>query len=163
LLTIGTLRKPRYWAIAILERLGNEELYAELEGDGAGSLVEAWASRHDDGRVSIAIWNGSLDQSKTDGDARLGRTVRLAVEGLGPGRRTIRHFRVDASHSNVSATWAELGGGDWPDQAGWRALREADRLAELEPARTIGVSGSGRLALDFELPMPAISLIEVSG
>jgi xylan 1,4-beta-xylosidase len=161
LLTIGNLRKPRFWALAILERLGGEELEAGVEGDGGGGLVEAWASRHWEGRVSIAIWNGTLDQSKTDGDSALDRVVRLSISGLPRGRVAVRHFRVDASHSNVAATWAELGGSDWPDSAGWRALREADRLAELEPERVTKVAADGRLALDIELPMPAISLVEL--
>jgi xylan 1,4-beta-xylosidase len=162
LLTIGNVRKPRYWALAILERLGDDELACELAGDGAGGLVEAWASRHADGRLSIVAWNGTLDQSKAGGEPLLARTVHLRVEGLDGGRRTVRHRRVDAGHSNVSATWARLGDGDWPDEAGWQALRAADKLEELEPARTVDVD-HGRLELEFELPMPAVSLIEIEG
>ena len=60
LLTIGNLRKPRFWAIAMLESLGTHEVACALEGDGAGSLVEAWASIDDDGRVAVACWNGTL-------------------------------------------------------------------------------------------------------
>ena len=45
LLTVGGLRKPRFWAIAVLEQLGDEELASRVTGDGGGSLVEAWASR----------------------------------------------------------------------------------------------------------------------
>jgi xylan 1,4-beta-xylosidase len=161
LLTIGNLRKPRYWALRVLELLGDEELACELDGDGAGGLVEAWASRHPDGRISIVIWNGTLDQSKTDGDARLDRDIRLDVSGLPNGRLTARHFRVDAVHSNVSATWAHLGGGDWPDASGWQALRQADRLEELDPPRS-EVVREGRVAVEFELPMPSISLVELT-
>ncbi len=162
LLTIGNVRKPRYWALAILERLGEDELACELDGDGAEGLVEAWASRHADGAVSIAAWNGTLDQSKWRGEPLLARTVRLRVDGLDGRRRTVRHRRVDAGHSNVSATWERLGGGDWPDEAGWRALRAADTLEELEPSRSVEVD-HGRLELEFELPMPAVSLIEIGG
>ena len=35
LLTVGNLRKPRFWACKLLERLGPEELRGELDGDGA--------------------------------------------------------------------------------------------------------------------------------
>ena len=51
LLTIGGLRKPRFWAIAVLEQLGDEELASRVTGDGGGSLVEAWASRDAAARV----------------------------------------------------------------------------------------------------------------
>ena len=161
LLTIGNIRKPRYWAIAMLERLGHEELEADVDGDGAGGLVEAWASRRSDGTVAIALWNGTLDQTKAGGDSRLDRTVRLRIGGLDGGSYAVRHQRVDATHSNVSATWERAGGGDWPDEAGWRVLHEADRLEELEAERVVRVAGDGSLTLEFELPMPAVSLVEV--
>lgn len=160
LLTIGNLRKPRFWAIAMLERLGDEELACELAGDGAGSLVEAWATRDPDGRLAIAVWNGTLDRTKSAGDAALDRTVSLRLGGLGAGRYTLRHQRVDADHSNIVRTWGQLGKPDWPDAAGWQRLREADRLELLEPPRSVHAE-RGRLELAFELPMPAMSLVEL--
>jgi xylan 1,4-beta-xylosidase len=160
LLTIGNLRKPRYWALFMLERLGEDELATGLTGDGAGGLVDAWASRDVDGRLAILVWNGTLDQSKTAGDTRLDRDIRLIVDGLPHGRATVRHHRVDADHSNVSATWANAGNGDWPDATSWSRLRAADRLEELGPARS-EVVADGRVTLEFELPMPSISLVEV--
>ena len=160
LLTIGNLRKPRFWAIAILERLGEDELASEIDGDGAGSLVEAWASGDPDGRVAIAVWNGTLDQSKADGDRALDRSVTLEITGLGPGTYELRHHRVDARHSNIVRTWERLGRPDWPDDAGWTRLRAADRLEALEPPRQVRADG-GRLELAFELPMPAMSLVEL--
>ena len=39
LLTIGNLRKPRFWALRILELLGELELAITIAGDGAGGLV----------------------------------------------------------------------------------------------------------------------------
>ncbi|HET7702227.1 MAG TPA: hypothetical protein VFK35_02430 [Candidatus Limnocylindrales bacterium] len=159
LLTVGNLRKPRFWAIRVFELLGDAELGARLSGDGAGSLVEAWATAADDGRIAIALWNGTLDQAKADGDAQLDRTISLAIEGLPAGDVRVRHRRVDATHSNIAAHWD---GGDWPDDAGWERLHAADRLEELEPERTMEVTLDGRLELEFALPMPSISLIEVT-
>jgi xylan 1,4-beta-xylosidase len=110
--------------------------------------------------VAIAIWNGTLDQSKTGGDARLGREVRLAIDGLPDHAYTLRHRRVDLDHSNIQAVWAADHGGDWPDDAGWARLRAADRLEDFERERRIEVTRGG-LDLDFDLPMPAVSLIEL--
>ena len=69
LLTIGNLRKPRFWAIRILELLGERELAA----DDRAATARAVSSRPGrpattDGRIAIAIWNGTLDQAKADGD-----------------------------------------------------------------------------------------------
>jgi xylan 1,4-beta-xylosidase len=158
LLTIGNLRKPRFWAIRLLELLGERELRTTMEGAGAGGLVEAWATKDPDGRIAIALWNGTIDQSKGDGDALLDRSVRLTVDGLEPGEVRIRHRRVDASHSNIAAQWT---GGDWPDANSWSRLRAADRLDELEPERQISVGREGSLSLDFDLPMPSVSLVEL--
>jgi xylan 1,4-beta-xylosidase len=160
LLTIGNLRKPRFWAIWILEQLGTEELGVAIEGDGGGGLIEAWPNRSADGRIAIAIWNGSLDQSKTEGDAALARSVRLVVDGLASGRWRVRHRRLDLDHSNVSKAWQEIGAPEWPDEAGWARLRAADRLEDLEPPSTTSIR-EHRLALDFGLPMPGVSLVEL--
>jgi xylan 1,4-beta-xylosidase len=158
LLTIGNLRKPRFWAIRILELLGERELRTTIAGDGAGGLVEAWATKDSDGRVAIAVWNGTIDQTKAGGDALLDRTIRLVVEGLEPGAARIRHRRVDAGHSDIASHWD---GGDWPDKSGWERLRAADRLDELERERRVSIGRDGRATLDFELPMPSVSLIEL--
>jgi len=160
LLTIGNLRKPRFWALAMLERLGDEEVAVESEGDGSGSLVEAWASRDPDGRIAIAMWNGTLDQSKAAGDPDLDRSITLAVDGLVAGAYEVRHHRVDGDHSNIVRTWERLGRPDWPDGAGWATLHAADRLEMLEPSRRVHAD-EGHLVLELELPMPAVSLIEL--
>jgi xylan 1,4-beta-xylosidase len=111
--------------------------------------------------VAVALWNGTLDQSKLAGDPLLDRSVRLEVTGLPAREYELRHWRVDAEHSNVGAVWQQLGGGrDWPDEGGWRALRAADRLEALHEPRPVAMAG-GRLELPVELPMPSVSLLEL--
>jgi xylan 1,4-beta-xylosidase len=162
LLTVGNLRKPRFWALKLLERLGTEEVGVELDGDGAGGLVEAWGSRDPgDGRVAVALWNVTLDQTKSAGEPLLDRRVTLRVEGLAGRACQLRHLRVDLERSNIAAVWERMAGGaDWPDDHQWAALREANRLEELEPARRVEAEG-GAVELAFDLPMPSLSLVEL--
>jgi xylan 1,4-beta-xylosidase len=160
LLTVGNLRKPRYWALAMLERLLDDEVACRATGDGAGSLVEVWPTRDDTGRLAIAVWNGTLDHHRGTGDPALDRQVRLSIDGLGAEAYELRHHRVDAQHSNIVTTWQTLASPDWPDAAGWERLHASDRLETLEPPRTVRPE-AGRLELTFELPMPAISLLEL--
>jgi xylan 1,4-beta-xylosidase len=161
LLTVGNLRKPRFWALKLLERLGAQELEAELEGDGAGGLVEAWGSRDPDGRVAVALWNVTLDQTRSAGEPLLDRRVDLRVEGLAGRAYELRHLRVDLERSNIAAVWdAMAGGADWPDDHQWAALRQANRLEELEPARQVLAEG-GAVEVAFDLPMPSVSLVEL--
>lgn len=153
--TVGELRKPRWWALWLLEQLGRDEVAATVTGDGADSLVEVWASRDDDDRVAIALWNGTLDQSKVDGSALLARTVQVAVDGLPDGSWVVRESRVDADHSNIAALWSSMSdGADWPTDEKWATLRAADRLAVTERP----LDGS---TLVVELPNPSIVLVEL--
>jgi xylan 1,4-beta-xylosidase len=162
LLSVGNLRKPRWWALWMLERLAEERVAVEVTGDGAGDMVNAVASQSPDGtRVTVVAWNGTVDVTKAGGEPLLDRAVSVSVGGLAPGRWHIRHRRVDEAHSNLAARWRALGGGDaWPDDGRWLALRDADRLDDLDPERVVD-SPDGRLALAFDLPMPAVSLIEL--
>lgn len=160
LLTVGNLRKPRYWVLRMLQMLGAQRVAAAVQGDGAGSLVQAIATAAEDGALHVLLWNGTLDQTKADGDALLGRQVRMRIRGIRPGRYRQEHHRVDAVHSNVLANWESIGSPDWPDPQGWAALHEMDRLESLTPPAVVDVS-AGELGLDFELPMPGISLIQL--
>jgi xylan 1,4-beta-xylosidase len=162
--TVGELRKPRWWALALLERLGTTRLPVALDGDGGGSLVEALAARGDAGGLGVLVWNLTLDQSKSAGSEALARPVSVTVSGLAPGSTyRLSHDRVDADHSHVLGTWASLRepGQDWPDDQQWERLRKADRLEELEPARTVVADEQGRVTVETVLPMPAFSFLEL--
>lgn len=164
LLTIGNLRKPRWWAMALLDRLGDSRLDASLVGDGGGGLVSALAARDDDGAVGVLVWNSTLDQSRIGGDDLLARDVTVTVTGLAPGSYTVAHWRVDEQHSNVFAAWRELGGADrdWPTGSEWDVLRTSDALAELEPARHGEVGADGTTEVSFVLPQPGISYLSIA-
>ena len=160
LLSVGNLRKPRYWALRLLAGLGRHRLRVQLRGDGAGGLVQALAARHDDGRTGILVWNGTLDQGKIAGDARLDREILLRVLAPPGASYTVRHYRIDAEHSNIVPAWEKLrDGAAWPRGGQWRTLREMNTLDELvPPARVTG----GLLELAFELPMPGVSYLELA-
>lgn len=146
----------------MLEQLRDERVTADVSGDGAGDMVGAVASRGQDGGVTFVVWSGTADVSKCSGEPLLDRDVELTVKGLLGDRYELRHRRLDEHHSNLNRIWAGLARDrDWPDEAGWRELRQADRLEDLEPISTVDVS-DGSLALSFALPMPAVSLIELT-
>ncbi len=53
------------------------------------------------------------------------------------------------------------GGDDWPSETQWAELARLDTLEDLEPERAVSLD-SGSLELSFDLPMPSVSLIELS-
>jgi xylan 1,4-beta-xylosidase len=168
LLSVGNLRKPRYWALALLAGMGRHRLRVEVSGDGAGGLVDALAARHDDGRTGILVWNGTLDQGKMAGDARLDREVRLRLR-VPPGPAyTARHYRIDAEHSNIAAAWEKLRApasqparAAWPREDQWQTLRKMNTLDEVVPPAQV-TAVNGLLELAFELPMPGVSYLEIA-
>jgi xylan 1,4-beta-xylosidase len=161
LLTVGNLAKPKWWALALAQRLGDTELPATVTGDGARSLVQAWAARSD-GAVGVLVWNGTLDHSRAGGDPALARRVTVRFTGLADGDHALRTWRVDEEHNNVAARWRAMAGAhaDWPDEAQWERLAAADRLEELPPDTVRPADGAVEVAL--ELPMPGIAYLELS-
>jgi xylan 1,4-beta-xylosidase len=156
LLTVGNLRKPRYWAVHLAAHQGDQVLRVDLAGDGAGTLVQAWATRHDDGTVDVLVWNGTINAALLAGDRRLDRRVRLTVTGLPATAYHPTLARVDERHSNVAAHCpAHV---DWPDDALWARLRAADHLYE---ERLPDVPGDAA-RFDFDLPMPGVARIRLA-
>jgi xylan 1,4-beta-xylosidase len=162
LLSVGNLRKPRWWGLWMLEQLLDERLSVTVTGDGAGDMVQAIGSRSDDGRIAIVAWNGTVDVTRAGGDPLLRRSASLQVRGLAASRYRLRHRRMDEGHSNLVASWARIGrGADWPNAKQWDELAASDVLEDLEPAREV-LATDGQLELALELPMPSISLLELS-
>ena len=113
----------------MLEQLRDERLATEVAGDGAGDMLQAIGSRGEDGSVAILAWNGTVDVTKVGGDARLDRSVSLAVRGLGAARYRLRHRRLDADALEP--------------RGGMGAARRQRRVAGWRP---VGAAGSGRRA-----------------
>src|SRR5690606_12365969 len=93
-----------------------------------GGLVDCWATRADDGRVDVLVWNATPDASLFRGVPELERPVSVVVTGLAAGRYAVHQARIDNDHSNIAAhVGADL---EWPDEAGWARLRAANTLDE---------------------------------
>ncbi len=157
LLTVGNLRKPRYWAVHLAAHQGDHVLATTVEGDGAGVLVQAWATRHDDGTVDLLVWNGTVNSALAGGDARLDRDVVLTVHGLGALRYRVLLARVDQQHSNITAQCPP--DVTWPEPALWTRLREHDVLDERRLPDLADHDGCARLTLP--LPMPGVARLRL--
>ncbi|MDT4957087.1 MAG: xylan 1,4-beta-xylosidase [Pseudonocardiales bacterium] len=158
LLSVGNLRKPRYWGVHLAAHLGDDVLASRVEGDGADVLVQAWATKHDNGTIDVLVWNSTINAAVMNGDARLDRRVRLDVTALGAPSYRATLARVDAQHSNVLAGYPD--DVEWPDAELWARLRAADRLDEQRlPDVT---TNAGTAHFDFALPMPGVARIRLS-
>ncbi|MHB8293513.1 MAG: GH39 family glycosyl hydrolase [Acidimicrobiales bacterium] len=158
LLTVGNLRKPRFWALKLAAELGPVALTADLTGDGAGSLVEAWAAETEDGQADVVVWNCSQDPGQWAGVPALARTVRVVVEGLSATSYHAEVAYIDAERSNVLAQLpAET---VWPGPSEWERLRAGDRLC-VEDLGELSPEG-GRLEVERIVPMPGVLRLRLS-
>ena len=72
----------------------------------------------------------------------------------------LRHWRIDARHSNSHAAWLAQGGPQDPSEAQLRAIKDRQGLELLEPERG-EVIREGALQLRIPFPLPSVSLIEI--
>jgi xylan 1,4-beta-xylosidase len=156
LLTLGNLRKPRYWALHLAAHQGDHVLPSTVDGDGADVLVRAWATRHDDGTIDVLVWNGTVNADLMHGDPRLLREVTVDISALTSQRYAVEVARVDQQHSNIASA---ASGADWPDQAEWALLREADHLHTDEVDDLVPQSGAGSVSVT--LPQPGVVRIRL--
>jgi xylan 1,4-beta-xylosidase len=156
LLTVGNLRKARWWALRLAEELDDRLVGLQLGGDGAGTLVDGWASRGEDGTIQLLVWNGTLDQSKVEGDPLLERTLQIDIDGLDARGYSVSLARIDAGHSNVAGRWDASR--DWPSEDEWEQLQAGDRLHD---EQLDDVSGPN-VSFTLELPMPGVARLRLT-
>lgn len=141
LLTVGNLPKSRWHALSLVAELPSRIVATEVEGDGAGALVDGWAGA-DAERVDVLVWNGSHDAADAEGRGDLDRTVTVTLEGLEDGEWLLELTRVDRDHASFLEAIA--GEDPWPGPEATAALRERAAL-RVEPAgRTSVVDGAHR-------------------
>ncbi len=156
LLTLGNLRKPRYWALHLAAHQGDHVLPSTVSGDGADVLVRSWATRHDDGTIDVLVWNGTVNADLVHGDPRLVRDVAVTLHGLPGSGYEVHVARIDEEHSNIRSLDS---GTDWPDEDEWKTLREADRLHIEQVDDITPTSGTGSVTVT--VPQPGVVRIRL--
>ena len=76
------------------------------------------------------------------------------------GNVQIRHFRIDADHSNAYAEWVRQGRPNYPNDGQREAIVSRSALEYCEAPEVIPVH-NGTLLRTFTLPTHAISLMEI--
>jgi xylan 1,4-beta-xylosidase len=170
LFTAGGIEKPVLNAYRMLARLGDTRLAAESSRawsldrlDEAGAAmpeeIDVLATSRAGSAIQILVWRHADDQYAEDA----GETgVDLRIERMPfHGDVRVEHTRIDACHSNSHATWQALGCPQDPSEDQLRAIRDRQGLEPVGPAQSHPVR-SGALSLRFALPLPSVSLVEIS-
>jgi xylan 1,4-beta-xylosidase len=115
--------------------------------------INAAATRDEDG-VSVLLWNYHDDDVPgPDGD------ISLRIDGLPDSVTWLRHYRMDATHSNAYAVWQRMGSPQVMAPVDYELLEKAGGLALIEE-REIAPAG-GNLTLAFSLPRQGVSLVRL--
>jgi len=168
LFTAAGIEKPVLNAYRMLGRLGDTRLAAEsthtwpldrLDADEAGmpEEIDALAAASPE-HVGVVVWRHADDQYASDASAT---DVTLRIERLPfRGEVAVRHWRIDAAHSNSHSAWRAQGEPQDPTEAQLQAIRTRQGLERLEPDRRESVR-DGALTLRLSLPLPSVSLVEI--
>jgi len=157
LLTYQGVRKAAYNAFRMLNYLGSERLRVS-GGSGSNDGVDAMASVSADGNaVAVIVYNYYATISTTGSDS-----VTVNVENLPFAGQPIfvTRFAIDEGHSNPYGTWLTQGKPNNPNEQQWRALRDAQQLALLDPVTTVTAESSYSTTLT--LPRQGAALIILS-
>ena len=114
LLTIGSVPKPAYNALAMLHQLGN----TRIPDAQPGVLV----TRRRDGDLAVALWNPFVD-----GQQRGSRMFVLQLSSAPfPARAQVQI--LDAARGDLNAAYLQMGRPRYPTPAQYRQLQQAARL-----------------------------------
>jgi xylan 1,4-beta-xylosidase len=108
--------------------------------------------------VSVLLWNYHDDDL-----AAPASPVNVTLTGLPANvkRVHLRHYRIDADHSNAWTAWKNMGSPQNPTPEQYASLKAAGQLQTLDPDRKL-TAHRGRLDLSVILPREAVSLIQVT-
>ena len=166
LVTNENVEAPVVNGFRMLSRLGQTRV--ELATDSRTTPLAdgaTWSDREVDGiaavdgeRVTVLLWHHA-DRWRETGVA----TVDVTVRSVPFGERgvCVRHWRIDDEHSNAHAEWARMGRPEDPSPAQIEQLKQRMGL-ELVEQPAVSSLGDGLFRTSFELPLHAVSLLELT-
>ena len=123
------------------------------ESADVAALASLDSARH---QLSVLVWHYHDDDI-----AGPTADIDLEIAGLPPEAAAahLKHFRVDANHSNAYTLWLALGSPNAPTRAQYAQLETAAQLAQLETSPASVSAAGGAATLKFPLPRQAVSLL----
>jgi xylan 1,4-beta-xylosidase len=171
LFTAQQIEKPVLNAYRMLARLGDRRLGVESdqawplerlddEEPGMPEEVDALATFNGRDRVAVLLWRHVDDQYLLDPEET---EITLLVDRIPFTTSSvhIRHWRIDSQHSNSHTAWQAAGAPQDPSEAQLRAIKDRQGLELFEPDHAQALDDS-RLQLRIRLPLPGVSLIEIT-
>jgi len=116
--------------------------------------VNVVATRDDKG-VSVLVWHyHDDDEAGPDAD------ISISIDGWGSKPASLKHYRMDAVHSNAFAVWKEMGKPQDPKGEDYKKLEASGQLAQIEDKASVSVN-NGAIDLRVTLPRQGVSLLRL--
>jgi len=150
------IKKPVLNVLALLALLGERRLTVtgmDDPGDDPSGDLGAIASLQGEKQVAVLVYHSS----DVIGVARK-HHVSLTLDNPPFDRATLVHYRIDETHCNPYKLWMEIGWPNQPSQGQLATMRDHQEPELLEPVREITCTG-GHVTLEFDLPLPGVSLV----
>jgi len=129
---------------------------SQVIGEQASVEVAGLACRGETETLQVLVHSHHDDWDRNDA-----LQVRVQIESLRKSAKfRIRHFRIDAEHSNAYAEWVRQGSPAYPDAEKWRAISGRSGLDELEPFDVVSTD-EGDISFEFPTTAHAVSLFEI--
>jgi xylan 1,4-beta-xylosidase len=109
----------------------------------------------DRNRLGVMVWHYH-DDDLPGPDAAV--TLKLAGLPAVRGGATVRHYRIDADHSNAFTAWQRMGSPASPSPAQYAQLEQAGQLGELGAPAKVALA-DGQATVSFTLPRQGVSLL----
>jgi xylan 1,4-beta-xylosidase len=131
--------------------------YADQFGRGVQADVDGVAALSGSKSLTVLVYSHH-DDWDLNGESAL----ELEVTNLpfGTGKYRVKHYRVDASHSNPYPEWIRQGMPMYPSTGQYAAIKSRDGLDLFEPPQVV-TAWEGKIRLSFTLPIRAISLLVI--
>lgn len=128
--------------------------YADMNGYEVGPEVDGWATMDSDDKMQVLLYC-----HHDDWDVKETYDIELSLNNLPiEGKVRVKHYRIDAEHSNAYAEWVRQGKPNYPNEGQREAIVARSGLEFCEAPATVLVH-DGRIEKSFTLPTHGISLL----
>lgn len=130
--------------------------FADINGTAEGPQIDGWATQDGDDAMQILLFC-----HHDDWDVKGAFDVHLKISNLPMnGSVRIKHYRIDAEHSNPYGEWLRQGSPNYPNEGQRAAILARSGLEFCEAPQVAQVCG-GQLERLFALPVHGISLLVI--
>jgi len=127
--------------------------FADMNGTAEGPEVDGWATMDSDRRMEVLLYC-----HHDDWDRKETFDIDLTLENLPfEGKVQLKHYRIDAEHSNAYAEWQRQGCPNYPNEGQRNAILARSGLEFFEAPEVFEVTGR-TIHRSFTLPTHGISL-----